>query len=381
MRRKTRIPFVVWYPLAVLLFLEASLQVFYYVTAGQALWTRVGRPLYVANTVSGFFNKPHLDFDHHTNEFRSHIYTNSIGFRVPRADLEYEPEKPQGTKRLMLLGPSFAYGWGVQYEDCFAAKLQELLGVQVINAGVPALGTYPQLKWYESTGRQYHADLVLQIVYGSMNVERRFDDFTVNDAGYLLPNNPTRMERFVAVAKKSALVFYGWTLYSRVFATPTAAIEGAGRRLAIAHTFSTDDARVKEALGYYDELRRIVGESGATPVVVYAPLSYMIHRGDIARWKHLGVTNVDEQLEFDGEFCEYLTSQGLWCINVTPALRTAADTDPERLYYWLDIHWTKRGNQVAAAAVTEALKQLGVTTAGVSPPEHGSVSTPGSGAN
>ena len=363
MRRATRIPFVVWYSLSVLLFIEVSLQGFYYVAAGQTLWTRVGRPLYVPNQFAGYFNRPYLDLDHNTSEFRSHIYTNSAGFRVPRTGVEYAVEKPPGTSRFILLGPSFAFGWGVQDEDSLAARLTELLGVQVINAGVPALGAYPALQWYAHVGRQYRADVVLQVVYGSMTVDRSRSAVTVDEAGYLVPDDPSGRQRLVAVAKKSALMFYAWTLYTRAFPTPAATTGRAERRLSIGSPFSTDDPEVTEALKYYDELRRTVRDAGATPVIVHAPSSYTIHRGDVARWRSVGVLGVDEGLvQFDRDFCEYLTSHALLCVNVTPALIEAAATSGERLYYWLDTHWTKRGNAVAARAVADALAHLGFTS-------------------
>lgn len=139
-----------WRALIYLAFLcvciEINLQAFYWVMAGDFLFRRVGLPIYAPEPHAGFGNRPGLSFDHRTNEFNSHYYINQAGFRVPRPDLEYTLAKPSNTYRVMLLGPSFAFGWGVDYELSFAAVLQRLLQergfahekkIEIINAGIP----------------------------------------------------------------------------------------------------------------------------------------------------------------------------------------------------------------------------------------------------
>src|SRR5246127_1652408 len=168
----TRIAFVLW----VLIWIEAGLQVLYYVTAHQTLFTRTAIPIFAPNQFCGFFNKPNLDYLHRTNEFECRIYTNGRAFRVPRPGVEYSLTKPAGTFRILLLGPSFAFGWGVNYEDTVAARLQELLKpylkggskIEIINAGVPSMGPLPQLNWFDHVGCYFKPDLVIQFIYASM---------------------------------------------------------------------------------------------------------------------------------------------------------------------------------------------------------------------
>ena len=127
---------------------EVGLQGFYYVTAGDFLFRRVAIPIYAREPYAGYGNRPGLSFDHRTNEFHARYYINQAGFRVPRPDLEYTLAKPSDTYRIMVLGPSFAFGWGVDYELSFAGVLQRLLQerdfagekkIEIINAGVPAM--------------------------------------------------------------------------------------------------------------------------------------------------------------------------------------------------------------------------------------------------
>src|SRR5262249_45669207 len=143
--------------------------------------------------------RPGLSFDHRTNEFHARYYINQAGFRVPRANLEYTLAKPANTYRVMILGPSFAFGWGVDYELSFAGVLQQLLQersfagdkkIEVINAGIPAMPVRPQLAWFERAGKDYMPDLVIQFVYGSMAIPNISEpQAAVDENGYLVSPN------------------------------------------------------------------------------------------------------------------------------------------------------------------------------------------------
>lgn len=67
------------------------------------------------------------------------VAINSFGLR----DREFETDKPQGVVRILMLGDSVTFGWGVAAEDTVAKKLERRLNaepqgppVEVINAGV-----------------------------------------------------------------------------------------------------------------------------------------------------------------------------------------------------------------------------------------------------
>jgi hypothetical protein len=120
--------------------------------------------------------------------------------------------------------------------------------------------------------------------------------------------------------------------------------------------FRADDPVVLESLGYYRALRGEASDSGADLLVVHFPLSYAIHEEDVSRWRHLGVRDIAAERSFNGQLCNHLASnEGIPCLDITEALRSAAERSNERLYYWLDVHWTEAGNRVAAEAVADYL--------------------------
>src|SRR5215469_9454072 len=186
------------YLVFICVWVEVGLQGFYYFTAGDFLFRRVGIPIYAREPYAGFGNRPGLSFDHRTNEFRARYYVNRAGFRVPHPEVEYTLAKPSNIYRIMLLGPSFAFGWGVNYQLSFAGVLQQLLQergfagdkkIEIIDAGVPAMPPGPQLTWFEHVGKDYAPNLVIQVVYESMAQTVTEPFLTVNEDGYLVQPN------------------------------------------------------------------------------------------------------------------------------------------------------------------------------------------------
>jgi hypothetical protein len=355
-----------------LLFVELALQGFYYLTAGGLLFWRVAPPIWAPDPDAVFWNKANLHVAQNTNEFRTKLYTNSRGFRVSEAHEEYAVPKPGDRVRALLLGPSFAYGWGVNFEDSFGTRLRTLLEqggyagarpLELINAGVPSLGAHAQLRWFRRHAPALAPDLVIQLVYGSMALRDR-DPYDVDERGYLLPRQRSFAHRVRAEVKKSAIVFYGWILATRLrdlASAPEAGttIQGAGRALELHGAFDPGAPEVVESLRFYDELRGAVEGLGARLVVVYFPLAYCIHPEDVRRWQHLGVRDVERQMAFDAAFCGFLAERGVRCLDITPELQRAAREDGKRLYYWLDIHWTPEGHRVAASAVARRMLDEG----------------------
>jgi hypothetical protein len=358
------------YLLFLFAFVEVSLQAFYYFTAGDFLFKRVGLPIYVTDPWAGMWNRPNLSLHHRTNEFEATYHTNAAGLRVPEPAREYAAQKDPETFRVLLLGPSFAFGWGVDWEESFAGHLGAFLEeggfaggrrVEVVNAGVPSLPPGPGLRWFDHVGSGLHPDLVIQFVYGSMAVpDAERINGSVDEDGYLVPADASTARLVRERVKKLATVFYGWVLWTRFEtlragdqAAPSGEVLGAGRELHQAADFDPASPEAQEALGFYRRFVDSVRRAGGAPLLVYFPLSYAVHPEDVARWKHLGVLDAQRQIAYDAAFVRYLGDLGIPCVDATAALREAAAT--QRLYYWLDIHWTPAGNRVTARAVADRL--------------------------
>jgi lysophospholipase L1-like esterase len=92
-------------------------------------------------------------------KFEYHVELNSRGLR----DHEYEYAKDDGVFRIVMLGDSVTWGWGVEQGQLFADLVDDELGedVEVINLAYPGYGTDQHLWIFESEGRRYEPDLVV----------------------------------------------------------------------------------------------------------------------------------------------------------------------------------------------------------------------------
>ncbi len=102
------------------------------------------------------------------------VNVNAAGFR----DVERELEKPAGTKRVLLLGDSVTWGWGVGEEDRFGEMLDEQLGadVEVLNLACPGYGTDQQYWTLLERGLAYDPDVVVLSFVLNDVFEARYDE-------------------------------------------------------------------------------------------------------------------------------------------------------------------------------------------------------------
>jgi lysophospholipase L1-like esterase len=147
---------------------------------------------------------PKLSFTHRPNSRGSFmgvdVKINSQGLR----DHEYPLTKPAGVYRIMLLGDSTTFGWGVPLNETAAKILERNLNathlagydhVEVLNAGVGNYDTVQEVTYYETRGRAFHPDLVVLVYFINdpepVPVERK--GFLV-DSSYLIAFSVNRFD-------------------------------------------------------------------------------------------------------------------------------------------------------------------------------------------
>ena len=102
---------------------------------------------------SGRFRSPHWDVA---------VSINAQGLR----DIEHAYAKPPGSRRLLLLGDSFGWGYGVEQDRGVAAVLRARCpDLEVINASVSGYSTDQEYLSWRDEGRRYEPDLVLVLFH------------------------------------------------------------------------------------------------------------------------------------------------------------------------------------------------------------------------
>jgi lysophospholipase L1-like esterase len=155
--------------LVMALFLEVVLRVEFYHSKdfSMEMWkyaVRLKRP--VANPQLSFVHVP----NGHSFLMGVDVKINSQGLR----DNEYSLQKPPGVYRIMMLGDSTTFGWGVEQRYTAAKFLERKLNihlppgydkVEVLDTGVGNYDTVQEVTYYETLGRTFHPDLVVLVFF------------------------------------------------------------------------------------------------------------------------------------------------------------------------------------------------------------------------
>ena len=152
--------------------LELILQLTYKLTAGDYLINRANIPIYQSDNYSCWSLKKNLNISHKTNEFNYNIYSNNLSHRVK--DKSYSKFKIKNGKTVLFLGPSFGFGWGVEYEKSYAYLIGEYYKKNdfknIINASVPGHLPSQQLCWYLREGYKYKPDVIVHTLTSKLKL-------------------------------------------------------------------------------------------------------------------------------------------------------------------------------------------------------------------
>lgn len=129
----------------------------------------------------GYALKPSWQGRHVTPEFDVLVRTNDLGLR----DTFTLAAKDEGTYRIVVLGDSFAYGWGVEMEQAFPWRLERALDdearpVEVVAAGVPGWSPDHAWVWLTTRGFDLQPDLVILQVCTNDLQDLGWDDLTLD---------------------------------------------------------------------------------------------------------------------------------------------------------------------------------------------------------
>jgi len=97
------------------------------------------------------------------SKFGVHLRVNELGMRGP----EVTRAKPAGVHRVLTLGDSVAFGWGVEEPETFSRRLEAALRqqlacpVEVLNSGVSGYGSVEEADFFTHEGLELDPDVVL----------------------------------------------------------------------------------------------------------------------------------------------------------------------------------------------------------------------------
>ena len=308
----------------------------------------------------GWYHQKNKDAIHTHQSYEVRIRTNQDGFRSMR---EYAEEKPAGVTRILALGDSFTFGFGVEDAENFPAVLEAAHpDLEAINLGVAGYGVDQILMAYREIGAHYHPDYVVISIFPEdfWRSLRAFADtghakpyFVLNPKGQPeLRNVPVPQPFTLRTNQFPEVIQYGpverLLMQSAAWRLTQRGLTRLGKNFRWIDPDTTAEWILGKAL-----LKTLIEEiraSGSQPVLVLiAPERWMA--GDRKESVHKSVIRLvqSEKVDF---------------IDLAPDFREAVGKGKVSDFYIPeDGHWTVKGHQLVASILEKYLKEQGVELA------------------
>jgi len=262
---------------------------------------------------------PSVDVRHKTQEFDVGIQINSRGER----DDEAAPEEKAQHGKLLLLGDSLAFGWGVEQADMLATRLEATLDREVRNLAVSGYGTDQELLKLRLEGLSQKPVAVI-VVFCDNDVEEVLRDVMYGK----------RKPRFALAADGLELASVPgpqqfWERASYLYRSVRKQVLDAAQ-----DPLSDDEvlAGKKLVLRLFTAMAEELQEESAALIIVHAG----------ADWIEAG----------------FARPGNAYVLDVLPALMAAEATGP--VVFAHDPHWNARGHRAVAEAIAAFVKAKGL---------------------
>jgi lysophospholipase L1-like esterase len=270
---------------------------------------------------------------------RKPVHVNSLGTRGP----EFQPIKPSNTIRVLSLGDSRTFGWGLAEAETYSGRLQQLLQakvsngktVEVINAGVNAW-SYPQMLVYlRDTALKYSPDIVIlgEANHWTQFSERNSPEFVKQFMSRVrLKNFLRRFATYHYVVEVKLKAFY------ERHRTKFIPVDPKQDTLFKEQQQSDPDSVFRTAI---EDICALATNRNVKPVLLYLPTLDDLHGTNDAP-----VLKVKRDLS---------RRSGVPLVDLTSALRPQAN----ELYLEADpVHLNAKGNDIIARELSETVAHL-----------------------
>ena len=303
-------------------------------------------PLYVSPERDSFWNydsllgwahEPGQEGIFETPQFRTVVRINENGLR----DRRHSYERRNDLARILVLGDSFAWGYGVEESERFSQLLEKSLDVEVINAGVSCYSTDQELLWYRSEGIKYETDLVILVLAGNdvgdndrqlVNTIYYKPKFVLEEGhlvpkGYPVPKTSPQGRFIYSLSQRSALAYFLVQRYFDLLSLYGKIKVNSDHADSPASGINAEREPFKLTIALIDEMRNIAESRKA---------KFMIVATD--RWWD------STSRETYKDFINTLRTEGFLVLDV----ESMPGFDPEEMLIPDDSHWNQSGHEFVA---------------------------------
>jgi lysophospholipase L1-like esterase len=314
--------------LLTLAFLEAAIRVLGIEPSGPRRLT-APTGMHLEDAELGHRLAPNVSIDLVRPDFQTEVTTNSLGMRSP----EVGP-KASGTTRILSMGDSYAFGYGVAGDETYAWQLEQLLGpgFEVLNAGVSGYSTIQATDLLRRLTPEVEPDLVL------------LGFFTGNDFH-------ENLERAGRYRRSYDAGIAGWLVAnSRLVALVVPLLKNLEVKLRMQQGIDLSVQAV-------EELKEVCARAGA-PLVI---LLITPPPGQLDLYKERSRLRLalDRAIGFDpaggrAQLAARTRAMGIPVLDMSEVFESVESQDDLGLP--VSGHWTPRGHRIAAQALLDLLR-------------------------
>ena len=295
------------------------------------------------------------------------VEINSFGLR----DVEVQIPKPAGTVRILVIGDSITFGYGVRLEETYLKVLESDLNAgtsparyQVVNGGMDGTGLDRHYRFLQSSAPSLDPDLV--IVALALN---DIADYRSRDR---VPETREFSERGLVRRLNTFLLFHSQSYLASYLNLKSILYRYGVLDFNQEHWYEVDILKppsdeVKEAwISTREVLSNIVAlarDRGYPLVFVVFPMEVQLDQSSLERYRHeLRLEITEEALRGDPqqEFLRFGTSAGVPVLDLLPAFRAASPSELFLRGHSMSsdpVHPSAVGHRVAGHALFRSLKE------------------------
>jgi lysophospholipase L1-like esterase len=306
-------------------------------------------PLYVSperdrfwkyDSLLGWAHQPGQEGTFETPQFRTVVHINENGLR----DRQHSYQRQNDIERILVLGDSFAWGYGVEESERFSQLLEKSLHVEVINAGVSGYSTDQELLWYRNEGIKYETDLVILVLAGNDvgDNDRQLvstiyykPKFVIEEdelvlIGYPVPKTSPQGKFIYSLSQRSALAYFLVQRYFDLLSLYGKIKVNSDHANSPVSGINAEREPFKLTIALIDEMRNIAESRKAKFMIVATE-----------RWWN------SPSRETYKDFINTLQTEGFLVLDT----ESMPGFDPEVMLIPHDGHWNQSGHQFVAEEI------------------------------
>jgi fumarate reductase subunit C len=363
--------FSIFFIVILFLCLESLARIYLFVRHKEERYVLDNLPMALISENRIFELKPNYYQKHKSQEFEIDIQTNSNGLR----DVEHSILNQEEAYRIIALGNSFTFGWGVNQEETWWKILEEQLNnnpdakykYEMINLGVWMYTFDQQFLRLKDKGLKYNPDLVVHGIYwphlrtitnhnwevdSSGDIKKIYDPTTYVSAEGLLKSKDTNI--FLSFFKNHSKLLNFIISKLQVFFLKDQLITSD---LVFLQEGSIEDYREvwQKTFESIKQTKRLLDQHGIQYYVFLIPREVQLSENE---WYPLFINYMNEQMYENDipqkNFIEFFDELEISYIDLLPVFRSNYKSS---LYFQMDPHWTKIGHELASEEIFNFLKR------------------------